>query len=70
MPDNSLVTEAWLGNQKLLQEEVEVARSTDAATLASTDRAAHAFSAAAELARCTGKLQAQFGGPLIGSINS
>ena len=45
-------------------------RCSDAATLASTDRAAHTFSAAAELARCTGKLQAQFGGPLIGSINS
>ena len=59
--ENSLVTEARLVNQQLLEDEVNVARGSQAPTLASTTVAANAFTAAAHLVCRAGQLQADFG---------
>ena len=47
---NSLVIEAGLSNQKLLENEVEVARGGETAALASAHVAAEALAAPAETA--------------------
>ena len=52
-----LVTEAWLSNQELLGDEVEVAGGSQAAR---QHEAAQTFAAAAETAGSTRELQADF----------
>ena len=59
--ENSLVTEARLVNQQLLEDEVKVARGSQTPTLASTPVAARAFTAAAHLVCRAGQLQADLG---------
>ena len=57
---NSLVIEAGLSNQKLLENEVKVARGGETAALASAHVAAEALAAKAETADRTTQLQADF----------
>ena len=64
--ENSLVTEAGLLNEELLEDEVEVVGRGNAPTVASAHVAADTFSTAAETANLTSELQADLG---IGSVS-
>ena len=56
--ENSLVTEAGLLNEELLEDEVEVAGRCNAPTVASAHVAADTLGAAAETANAATQLQA------------
>ena len=66
---SSLVVGACLVNQQLLQDEIKVPGSCQAATLPSANQAAHALAAAAENASGAAKLQADSGLSWIGIID-
>ena len=59
--ENSLVTEAGLLNEELLENEVEVVERGNAPTVASAHVAADTFSTAAETANLASELQADLG---------
>ena len=59
--ENSLVTEAGLLNEELLENEVEVVRRGNAPTVASAYVAADTLSTAAETANLASELQADLG---------
>ena len=59
--ENSLVTEAGLLNEELLENEVEVVGRGNAPTVASAYVAADTLSTAAETANLASELQADFG---------
>ena len=58
--ENSLVTEAGLLNEELLEDEVEVVGGGYAPTVASAHVAADTLSTAAETANSASELQADF----------
>ena len=59
--ENSLVTEAGLFNEELLENEVEVVGRGNAPTVASAHVAADTLSTAAETANLASELQADLG---------